>query len=146
MSLFRRKPKPTPETREQRRVRLEYELTHGDSARSYSAHLALKDMREQDKRATNPTIHQQEDEMRAVQNALADAQKALAEVEAKRFYQFNQSIRIMAQMDDLAEAMALSTEAYREHYPFELTIDMEAALAAWRAFRPTKGLVAGGQS
>jgi hypothetical protein len=45
----------------------------------------------------------------------------------------------MAQMDDLAEAMALAIEAHGEQWAIVNYLD--EPLAAWRAFRPTKGLV-----
>lgn len=62
------------------------------------------------------------------------------ETETKRARQFNESLRITCQMDDLAEAMALGIETHLEHHVKEVA-ELRVPLAAWRAFRPVKGLV-----
>ncbi len=69
-------------------------------------------------------------------STIEEAVALLNVVEAKRVAQFKESLQIMAAMDDLAEAMALTLESIKENeYPYELTIEGEKALAAWRAIR-----------
>lgn len=103
-------------------------------------------------RAANAIIAQQAGEM-------AVLQKTLNEAKAKRLEQFNVSIRIMTQMDDLAETMAMALEDLLvpegpgDMDPVSVTHDnmlcdakvaaATEAVKAWRAVRPTRGLVRG---
>ncbi len=81
-------------------------------------------------RRANAIIAQQADEMAAMDRARREA--------------VDEALRIMTQLDDLGEALALGIEAYYSNHDIEepeSCPDLHHPLVAWRAMRPVKGLV-----